>query len=538
MTPLTPLNTGPLLGTGGNGSVSLGYSPFGSPVGKKTNKNQHPHVFNHEVAMTEAMQGIPHAVGFRGKSVDILLLDALLEPTLYSLFKDKREFSFYECITIAKQGLEFLQETAYRGLIHGDIKLDNMFFSNNTLTFIDFGNSGRIQGLKPEDVRQGAPYRSPEVILHGPVDSGVDIWSFGCSLFEVITGENLFRVRFAPSPNDTHLSDNQHLHILQETFGPLPLSLLNQGKKTTEFFTINPDTCARYKRPLKPISTLVKDPSATYYLSTLPWRTRLIEALTRKNASQEQIDQMIQLLEQMFKYENRASAAELIKSPLFQEDIHFHFTKDLRQLPREHIIVLYRQSELRHPALMIHLAARVNRHCFHVQKDTGYFFQIYDQNHHRLYNQLITLTDCEKIDLQFNAALHSAITPEKENVPPTSSSPQSTGFLDTQADRTSTAGINKEPVSKKRSYVDSPVEEPRQVRQKFSPPTDILSTKRVLFPANDEVNLLGSNTLTWLEPEDFLTTKALEPIENQWSTSLRDEWLNMLAPRSISPSKT
>ncbi len=237
MSILTAWNAGTTLGTGGNGSVSLDYSKFGSPFAKKINKSSNPNAISHEVLMTQLMQGLPHAIGFRGKAVKVLFLDAIPDPTLFKHFKNKKEFSFYQCVTIAKQGLEFLEGAAKRELIHGDIKLDNMFFDNNTLTFIDFGNSSSTKWVTPDDIRQGAGYRAPEVILHGPVNSGVDIWSFGCSLFEVITGDYLFRLRFAPSPRDTHLSDNQHLHTLRK---PLDRSLqhfLSGVKKPKSFLT-------------------------------------------------------------------------------------------------------------------------------------------------------------------------------------------------------------------------------------------------------------------------------------------------------------
>jgi serine/threonine protein kinase len=36
--------------------------------------------------------------------------------------------------------------------------------------------------------------RAPELILSQPFGSGIDIWSFGCLMFEFLTGRTLFAV--------------------------------------------------------------------------------------------------------------------------------------------------------------------------------------------------------------------------------------------------------------------------------------------------------------------------------------------------------
>ena len=36
------------------------------------------------------------------------------------------------------------------------------------------------------------PYRAPEVVLECKYDRKIDVWSVGCILFEIVTGQLLF----------------------------------------------------------------------------------------------------------------------------------------------------------------------------------------------------------------------------------------------------------------------------------------------------------------------------------------------------------
>ena len=70
-------------------------------------------------------------------------------------------------------------------------------------------------------------YRSPEVLLGVPYTSAIDIWSLGCILVEMHTGEPLF------GGIDSH---DQLFRIIQ-TLGPLPDELVHRGSKKEKYFT-------------------------------------------------------------------------------------------------------------------------------------------------------------------------------------------------------------------------------------------------------------------------------------------------------------
>ena len=70
---------------------------------------------------------------------------------------------------------------------------------------IDLGSSCYVTDQLSSYV-QSRSYRAPEVILGLPYDQKVDIWSLGCILAELLTGNVLFQVGFCLNPACTALS--------------------------------------------------------------------------------------------------------------------------------------------------------------------------------------------------------------------------------------------------------------------------------------------------------------------------------------------
>ncbi|WWD09187.1 hypothetical protein V865_007309 [Kwoniella europaea PYCC6329] len=92
------------------------------------------------------------------------------------------------------------------GIVHADIKPDNVLVSENkaTLKVCDLGSAAEISEGEITPYLVSRFYRAPEIILGLPYDTSIDMWSIGCTLYELYTGKILFPGR-----------SNNHMLLLQ-----------------------------------------------------------------------------------------------------------------------------------------------------------------------------------------------------------------------------------------------------------------------------------------------------------------------------------
>ena len=97
-----------------------------------------------------------------------------------------------EAVSYAIQIGEALQEAHSNGIVHRDIKTENiMVNSKNQIKVMDFGLAklkGSIKITKASSTVGTLSYMAPEQIQGGEVDARSDIFSFGVVLFEMLTG--------------------------------------------------------------------------------------------------------------------------------------------------------------------------------------------------------------------------------------------------------------------------------------------------------------------------------------------------------------
>src|SRR5436190_2874033 len=117
-----------------------------------------------------------------------------------------------EVVRIAKQVSEALTVANDRGIVHRDLKPANIHVRpDGAVTFLDFGLAKSVTQTDTQlEIKQSvtttgsimgtAPYMSPEQARGQDVDRRADIWSFGCTIFEALTGKRAF---FGPTPADT-----------------------------------------------------------------------------------------------------------------------------------------------------------------------------------------------------------------------------------------------------------------------------------------------------------------------------------------------
>jgi|GEM_PF-705076 len=102
-----------------------------------------------------------------------------------------------DAVTVAMQIGEALQEAHAKGIVHRDIKADNiMLTSKGQVKVMDFGLAklkGTLKLTRTSSTVGTLGYMAPEQIQGGEVDHRSDIFSFGVLLFEMLTGKLPFR---------------------------------------------------------------------------------------------------------------------------------------------------------------------------------------------------------------------------------------------------------------------------------------------------------------------------------------------------------
>lgn len=109
--------------------------------------------------------------------------------------------------------------------------IDEKYILNPKVVLSDFGNCLRINKLHDLGDIQTRHYRAPEIILRLKLDEKVDIWAFGCLIFELMTGKVLFN----PHKSIGVSCDLQQLYDMQCLFGDFPKYFLTSRKKSVFF---------------------------------------------------------------------------------------------------------------------------------------------------------------------------------------------------------------------------------------------------------------------------------------------------------------
>jgi serine/threonine protein kinase/tetratricopeptide (TPR) repeat protein len=102
-----------------------------------------------------------------------------------------------DALTYALQIGDALQEAHSKGIVHRDIKCENiMVNTKNQIKVMDFGLAklrGSLKNTKTSSTVGTLAYMAPEQIRGGQVDMRSDIFSFGVVLFEMLTAHLPFR---------------------------------------------------------------------------------------------------------------------------------------------------------------------------------------------------------------------------------------------------------------------------------------------------------------------------------------------------------
>lgn len=153
---------------------------------------------------------------------------------------DFHPFQLNQLCHIAYQLCYSLNYWHQRGIIHTDVKTDNIVFVDSRYTKIyNAEKKTNIRLVNRTDVRlidfgcaidddvphtftvSNRLYRAPEVVMNSYWSHPIDVWSLGCVLYELYTGNIIFNTY--DGNNDD--ADLEHLAIMEKVLGPIPESV-------------------------------------------------------------------------------------------------------------------------------------------------------------------------------------------------------------------------------------------------------------------------------------------------------------------------
>ena len=153
--------------------------------------------FRREAAMLASVRhpGLPevYEVGLAGTRPYLVM--ELLEGRSLRAALEAGPLEVAATVTLASQVAEALAAAHRAGLVHRDVKPDNIVFgTDGRARLIDFGLAQAAAGQDPELVVGTVRYAAPEQtgMLKRPVDHRSDLYALGVALFECLTGRPPF----------------------------------------------------------------------------------------------------------------------------------------------------------------------------------------------------------------------------------------------------------------------------------------------------------------------------------------------------------
>ncbi|MCM2268716.1 MAG: protein kinase [Thermoanaerobaculia bacterium] len=157
---------------------------------------------------------IAQVYGLESTGATLALIMELVAGATLAERMERGPLRLDECLAVARQIAEALEEAHEKGIVHRDLKPQNIKAPvDGKVKVLDFGLAKAIDPVASGEVaaddlarsptlsldatREGmilgtAAYMAPEQARGGAVDKRADIWAFGVVLYEMLTGERLF----------------------------------------------------------------------------------------------------------------------------------------------------------------------------------------------------------------------------------------------------------------------------------------------------------------------------------------------------------
>lgn len=113
-------------------------------------------------------------------------------------------------------------------IMHADVKPDNILVNEQktVLKLCDLGSASDVSENEITPYLVSRFYRAPEIILGAPYDPAIDIWSIGCTLYELYTGKILLPGR----------SNNHMLLLMMELRGRFNTKMIKKAQFGDVYF--------------------------------------------------------------------------------------------------------------------------------------------------------------------------------------------------------------------------------------------------------------------------------------------------------------
>ena len=145
------------------------------------------------------------------KGYPYMVNELITGQTLRQILDIRGKFSIIESLDIMKQLCRAISYAHQHGVIHRDIKPQNIFLaSDGTIKLADFGiatfqNANHV--TRSEIVIGSVHYMAPEISQGHPASERSDIYSMGITFFELITGKVPFDSQSAVTVALMHIKD-------------------------------------------------------------------------------------------------------------------------------------------------------------------------------------------------------------------------------------------------------------------------------------------------------------------------------------------